>query len=91
MGPGYQEASLEKSVGHAMGAEQTAAEWKKNVHLAQGTEEMKTGYIDAVLTVWNRALSHESIRKLVVRADKSMNPTPFGSIYKIEASSILQR
>ena len=38
--------------------------------MRSGSEKMKTGLMDAIMTVWNRSMLNESTRKLIVWADR---------------------
>lgn len=85
-------AKLEKELGkgagkgQGLGAAACAKAWKINVpRMASSSEEIKEGFIDACLTVWHRAACDASVRRLIVSADSAFVPSPFDSIYKLEA------
>ena len=46
---------------------------------------MKVGYIDAVLTVWNRCMNDPVARELILWSDTYQAKPIFHSIYQIEA------
>ena len=77
-------ALLEKTAGKDLGAEATCKAWQENVKMASSSEPMKTAYIDAVLTIWNRCMDDAVCRHLIVWQDTQRQPI-FDSIYKLEA------
>ena len=67
------------------GAAACAAAWRDNVKLARGSEPIKTGYVDAVFTVWSRIMDHADSRELVLKFETELAQSPWDSIYKLEA------
>ena len=51
-----------------------------------GSEKMKTGLMDAIMTVWNKATSSEGTRNLIMWADRHVCVEVFPSIWVLEAA-----
>eukprot|EP00969_Alexandrium_andersonii_P104593 4614677-Alexandrium_andersonii.AAC.1 len=67
----------------SLGAQACANAWAEHVKLAARSEQIKPAFVDACMTVWNRALAHDDLRLLVVKADEELEL--FDSVYKLEA------
>ena len=77
-------AMLETARAHQLGADACVSAWKANVELAPNSELVKVSFMDACFAVWNRLMSDPTCSALVLSAEL-LQPSPFDSIYKLEA------
>ncbi|CAK0904040.1 unnamed protein product, partial [Prorocentrum cordatum] len=79
------EARVLLDSGKELGAKECAGHWAKNVRLAKSSEPISVSFVDAVFTIWKRAMGVPHLKALVMRFETELSRSPWDSIYKLEA------
>ena len=75
----------EKASGLTLAPEAIVDIWKANVSVSAVGEEISYAFADAALTVWNRILSNDKCKQIIIDAENKWGKrTPWDSVYKLE-------
>ena len=75
----------ERANGKTMSVADVADTWQKHVQTSVMSEKIPVSYIDTVLTVYERLLSIEEAREIVLDAEERWGvKSPWDSVYKLE-------
>ena len=61
------------------GAEACAREWATNVKMSRSSEPLKTGFVDAVFTVWQRIMEEPDLSAIVMKCENELEKSPWDS------------